>query len=90
MADTDTRTPKSPGSVSSASDFDERSPEAQKQDKALAIRLASIIEDANEKVVPLAKMIRSVCSTFSFVELLEALSLGIEYREHVSSQRRGS
>lgn len=47
-------------SVSTASDLDERSPEEQKREKELAIRLAQIIENADEQVLPIVKMIRSV------------------------------
>ncbi|KZP07641.1 hypothetical protein FIBSPDRAFT_1052861 [Athelia psychrophila] len=57
MADTD-KNPQAP-STTSASDLDERSPEAQKREKELAIRLAQIIENANEQVIPTVKMIRS-------------------------------
>lgn len=64
MADVDTKTPKSPGSESSASDFDERSPEVQKQEKELANRLAHLIEDANEKIIPICKLIRKVGPIF--------------------------
>ncbi|KAF7974520.1 hypothetical protein HWV62_13731 [Athelia sp. TMB] len=40
-------------------DHDERSAADIKQDKELAERLSSIIEDANERVLPLTKQIRS-------------------------------
>jgi hypothetical protein len=39
---------------------DERSEEEIKKDNELAERLSSIIEEANNKVVPLCKMIRKV------------------------------
>jgi hypothetical protein len=58
MADVDPKAPKSPGSESSASDFDERSPEVQKKEKELANRLSHLIEDANEKIIPICKLIR--------------------------------
>lgn len=43
-----------------ASSSDERTDEQKKQDAELAERLSSIIEAANEKVIPLCKMIRKV------------------------------
>lgn len=39
---------------------DERSPQEIKQDKQLAERLSSLIEDANQRVIPLCKQIRVV------------------------------
>jgi hypothetical protein len=39
---------------------DTRTDEQKKTDKELAERLCRIIEDANERVVPLTKMIRKV------------------------------
>lgn len=68
MADVDPKAPKSPGSESSASDFDERSPEVQKKEKELANRLSHLIEDANEKIIPICKLIRSVRRAFHFVD----------------------
>jgi len=58
MADVGTN-PKPPASESNASDFDELSPEEQQQEKKLANRLAHIIEEANERAIPICKMIRS-------------------------------
>ncbi|KAI5892480.1 uncharacterized protein SCHCODRAFT_02748684 [Schizophyllum commune H4-8] len=46
------------GSSDAGSSVDERTPDQQKADKELANRLSSIIENANEKTVPICKMIR--------------------------------
>jgi len=97
MADAGTRTPKSPISES-GSDFDERSPEALKADKALAIRLASIIEDANERVLPLCKMIRSNIENMlarkeedrDENELVEAVRPLIEQAEKILNEAYGA
>jgi hypothetical protein len=40
---------------------DPRTDDQKKVDKQLAERLSVLIEDANERVVPLVKMIRKVC-----------------------------
>jgi hypothetical protein len=40
---------------------DDRTDDQKKQDAELANRLSALIEDANERVVPLTKMIRKVC-----------------------------
>jgi len=42
-----------------ATGIDERTPQEAKQDKELADRLSALIEDANAKVVPLCKQIRT-------------------------------
>ena len=49
------------GSSDAGSSVDERTPEQQKADKDLANRLSQLIENANEKLIPLCKMIRKVC-----------------------------
>ncbi|KAF7980117.1 hypothetical protein HWV62_39535 [Athelia sp. TMB] len=98
MADLDTKTPKSPASESSASDFDERSPDAQKQDKALAIRLASIIEEANERVIPICKMIRKNIENMEARkeedrnedELVEQVKPLIEQAEKILNETNGA
>ncbi|KAL1712912.1 hypothetical protein EV715DRAFT_259036, partial [Schizophyllum commune] len=46
------------GSSDAGSSVDERTPEQQKADKDLANRLSQLIENANEKLIPLCKMIR--------------------------------
>ncbi|KAI4517233.1 hypothetical protein K523DRAFT_282413 [Schizophyllum commune Tattone D] len=46
------------GPSDAGSSVDERTPEQQKADKELANRLSQLIENANEKLIPLCKMIR--------------------------------
>lgn len=48
--------------IDNASVADSRSEEQIEKDKELAERLSSIIEDANNRVIPLCKMIRKVSS----------------------------
>lgn len=45
---------------SEASTDDDRTPDERKQEAELAIKLSRMIEEANEKVVPLVKMVRKV------------------------------
>ena len=71
--------------ISPGSSTDNRDDHEVEEDNKLADRLSVVIEDANERVVPLTKMIRKV----STLEPLVSSELSSEphfvaYREHAS------
>jgi hypothetical protein len=48
------------GTPKAGSEYDESSQKQVQTDKELALRLSSLIEDANSRVTPICKMIRKV------------------------------
>jgi len=77
---------------------DERSPQAIKQDKELAERLSSLIEDANERVIPICKQIRTHIENMNARpdedknedELVKAVRPLIEQVEKVLNETNGA
>jgi hypothetical protein len=57
-----------------------------KEEKELATRLASLIEGANNQLVPVCKMIRRVCYSLAFLFTRSHTSL-TAYRSNGCSQR---
>lgn len=64
---------------------DDRSQQEIDQDNALAERLSSIIENANQRVVPICEMIRKV-SRMSNVLRIRYVNVRVAYREYGSSE----
>jgi len=66
---------------------DNRTQEEIDEDNALADRLSLIIEDANEKIVPICEMIRKVSCSFDDSAWFLNRSVSPAHREHGGEER---
>ena len=70
-----------------------RNEDEKKQDAELATRLAALIEDANQRVIPLTNMIRKVRlqrASLEYLQDIDEAPLRIAHRGHGSPTRRRS